>query len=234
MFLNRQITAIIWINNLYRGANLNKKLKVLIAAVLVSTAIGFVGCSSKNEGSGSAEQNQEALDKQDKTGDTEKDSSSDDTSKDETDVDKSEVDSNGSKPKDPNTSEPENTKPVEEISYVISKYDAAKDKVLTKTISGNKEEIQKPWSVFKELKDFGSIVSEVSLLSYEINDNNVGVINVSEEIYAGLGSYSEAMMIEHLAKAYTNAFKTEGSIINVDGKAYSSGHLVFEIDEVIK
>ena len=142
------------------------------------------------------------------------------------------------KPEIPKPVEPEIEKPVkpevEQISYTISMYDAAPDIVRTKTITGSKEELQKPWSVFGNLKDFGSIVSNVSLISYSINSNNVGVINVSKEIYAGFGFGAESMMIEHLAKGFASAFKTNGSIVNVEGGAYATGHMEFGIDEVIR
>ena len=139
------------------------------------------------------------------------------------------------KPVEPEIEKPEPPKPEQEtIAYTISKYDAAADRVFTKTFEGPKEELQKPWSVFKNLKDFGSIVSDVSLINYTVNSNNIGVINVSSGIYAGLGSGVESMMIEHLAKGFSAAFKTDGSIINVDGGAYATGHIELGIDEVIR
>ena len=211
---------------------MNKKIKSLVTIILIGTAITFVGCGSDNE---EVKDDKKPEITQDEDINTEDDDTQTEDKENTVDDDMDVVKPSGEKPVQPEVEKPEVEKPkVEQISYEISKYDAVSDKVTSKTITGSKEEVQKPWSVFKNLKDFGSIVSDVSLISYEVNENNVGVINVSKEMYARLGSYSEAMMVEHLAHAYTDAYKTEGSIINVEGKAYSTGHLDFGIDEVIK
>lgn len=218
---------------------MNKKLKVLVTSLVVISSIGLIGCVDKRDDTqtNSKPGIEEENDKKDK------DDKSDKESEETIEKEEEKPSANGSTENKPNTGndKPSSEKPntekpqAEQYSYDLYYLDETVSFLEKKTKSGDKEEILKPWSVFWQVQSNGQISKNTKVLTFEVNNNNIGVLDVSKEMYdEKLGSGIESLMLESLAKTFMSAYKVDGLIVKVDGKLYSSGHIILEEGKYFK
>lgn len=213
---------------------MNKKLKVLVTSLVVISSIGLIGCVDKKDDTqtNSKPGIEEERDKKDRDDKIDKESEETIEKEDE------KPSANGSTENKPNTGndKPNTEKPqAEQYSYDVYYLDETVSFLEKKTKSGDKEEILKPWSVFWQVQSNGQISKNTKVLTFEVNNNNIGVLDVSKEMYdEKLGSGVESLMLESLAKTFMSAYKVDGLIVKVDGKLYSSGHIILEEGKYFK
>ena len=92
-----------------------------------------------------------------------------------------------------------------------------------------------PNVLFNELKNNNVITKNTNLISFDTytkDNQNIGVINFSKEFYDfNLGSYSELLMLNAIAKTYIVNYNLDKFKILIDGNEYESGHISFNKDE---
>lgn len=233
---------------------MNKNLKILIASVLMITTIGIVGCTGKGD-KPATDNNQQVTEDENKeeTKGEDTENGKDENKEQDKEKDKDKVED---KEEDKNNSTSSNSKPEEkpqvkleekpetklevkpeqkEHSYTVYYMDSTASFLEKKTKKGEKEEILKPWSVLWQLQEVGPLNKNVKVNSFTVNNENIAVIDLSKEMYyTKLGSGPESLMIESMAKTFMSAYETDGLIIKVDGKLYSSGHIILEEGKYFK
>ncbi|MGL4992361.1 MAG: hypothetical protein ACRC57_14575 [Sarcina sp.] len=213
---------------------MNKKLKILVTSLVLISSIGLIGCIDKKDDTQTNS----------KPGVEKENDKTDKESEDET-IEKEDEESNTNGSTDnkpstgndkPSTEKPNTEKPqTEQYSYDVYSLDETVSFLEKKTKSGDKEEILKPWSVFWQVQSNGQISKNAKVLTFEVNNNNIGVLDVSKEMYEEkLGSGVESLVLESLAKTFMSAYKVDGLIVKVEGKLYSSGHIILEEGKYFK
>lgn len=112
--------------------------------------------------------------------------------------------------------------------FKIYYYDVIEDKVLEENKKlGNGEKITEDL-ILKELKSKNLIKNTVKINKIEKRDN-VAIIDFNADfINTDLGSSVESKNLECIAKTFLNALNLDKLKITVEGKAYSSGHIILE------
>ena len=194
---------------------MNKKIKILIASILLISSFSFIGCISvETEVSPEKKPSIEENEEDSKDGDLD--------FKPEGDKVKPDV-----KPDiKPDVKPKPDIKP-EEAQYSYKSYSVIKDAEYLEyiTVSGKKDSIVEPNRILKELYTGLSIDKDTKVIDFSVSKYNTGVLNVSSNIYdIKLGSAGGLLRIQGIAKTFISAYELDNFIIQIDGKGYSDGH----------
>ncbi|MGL5614793.1 MAG: GerMN domain-containing protein [Sarcina sp.] len=211
-----------------------KKL-ALICSIVISVTL-LAGCVNKNnENVVNENSKQKVEDNQNIDLRNEKDNSEEINKKDEEKkLEKKDIKNNDNKAIEKN-SEGENIttqdKKQEDNKITMFKiyyYDVIEDKILEedKKIE-NGEKITEDL-ILKELQSKNLIKNTVKINKIEKRDN-VAIIDFNNDfINTDLGSAVESKNLECIAKTFLNALNLDKLKITVEGKSYSSGHIILE------
>ena len=154
-------------------------------------------------------------------------------------------DSTSSKNNNSDTSEKDSNKESEkEEKANIYYYDAISDKIvyINTTIEASKED-EAVSSLINELKKSpntdvaASLSSEITLNSWKLDsDNSTIILDFSSNFVSSqnLGGGAESSTITAICNTFGSYFNVENIIMTLDGKPYTSGHILMNEGEAFK
>lgn len=220
---------------------MNKKVISLIIAMVMS--LSFIGCGDKKQDNGKQENNtsgtiQKEEGKTDSSDTSDKENKEDkkDAVKDDTTQDKNSSDSNTG---NTSSSEPKSQlKKFRIYSFSIEDYSLTyKEKEIEVSDSTNYAELfEKEFETGSDAKTPPLLKPNVKINKVYFDKNKVLTIDFASNFVEamGLGSGPEAATLDCIVNTLGYAFNVKEVLITLDGKPYSSGHIVKDPGETFK
>ncbi|SFE68246.1 GerMN domain-containing protein [Peptostreptococcus sp. D1] len=201
----------------------NKKIKgLLMVGILITSTISMVGCTTN--ANNSSEQKTQTEEKNTNESSESKNSENNDTSKEASDKEKESTQNNEANKTESGKAEityytydinseklTEHKQKADEVSVGNVIKALVSEKVLQKGTDVNKAKVE--------------TVDGVRTLIVDVNDKFVNF---------DLGSSAETLMLRSFTNSLIKTFKVEQVKLTVDGKSYSSGHIVIKDGEYLK
>lgn len=201
----------------------NKKIKgLLMVGILIASTISMSGCTTS--ANNSSEQKTQTEEKNTNEGSESKNSENKDASKNATDKEKESTQNNEANKTESGNAEiiyytydinteklTEHKQKADEVSVGNVIKALISEKVLQKGTDVNKAKVE--------------TVDGVRTLIVDVNDKFINF---------DLGSSAETLMLRSFTNSLIKTFKVEQVKLTVDGKSYSSGHIVIKDGEYLK
>ncbi|MGL4739451.1 MAG: hypothetical protein ACRC41_01390 [Sarcina sp.] len=219
---------------------MNKKIKILVAALLIVSSFGLVACTNKDNKTPSDGSQVEDSDKKepindgkddevDKENDNDKNEESSDKNDDKTDGSTSSSQGNNTSSGNNNSGNGVVTpSDKQEVIYKAFTMDSDLNKLESREVKTTKGALKDFNAPLKNIKEGLGIDKNTKVLSFERTGYNTGILNLSKDIYTNkVGSSIGGLRLEGIAKTYMSAYGVDAVVVRVDGNGYSDGHIQY-------